>query len=104
MRGNKVKELVRKECFIKDEQKAKIYLAGVRKNAVALIGIINLLLEKGTVSQVEINKKFNSGALKKLIDEDIVKSKEVVVRRKPYQIVEGNNNAVTFRAKRKEKP
>ena len=96
MRGNKVKELVRKECFIEDEQKSKSYLAGVRKNAVAVIGIINLLLEKGTVSQVEINKKFNSAALKKLIDENIVSTKEVIVRRKPYQVVEGNNNAVTL--------
>ena len=57
MRGNKVKELIRKECFLEDENLAKIYLSNVRKNAVAIIGIINLLLEKGVCSQVEINKK-----------------------------------------------
>ncbi len=85
MRGSKVKELVKIECFIEDEAKAKEYLSNVRKNAVAVIGIINLLLEKGTASQTEINKKFSSSALKKLIDEQIVKTREVKIYRNPYK-------------------
>jgi len=96
MRGNKVKELVKKECFIEDEEIAKTYLAKVRKNAVAVIGIIGELLEKGVCLQSELNKKFSSSALKKLVDEGIIKTREVIIRRKPYEAVEGNNNIVTL--------
>lgn len=98
MRGSKVKELVRKDCFIEDEEKAKLYLSSIRKNAVAIIGIINLLLEKGVISQTEINKKFSSGALKKLIDESIVKTKETIIRRKPYEDIKPIEKTVTLTA------
>ena len=85
MRSSKVKELVKINCFIEDENKAKEYLSKVRKNAVSIIGIINYLLEYGAVSQTELNKKFTSGALKKLIQEEIIKTNEVIIRRKPYK-------------------
>lgn len=96
MRGNRVKELVRINCFLADDNKAKEYLAGVRKNAVAIIGIIELLLEKGIESQVEINKKFNNTALKKLISEGIVSTKQEIIRRKPYEDIKSTNNGVVL--------
>lgn len=96
MRGNKVKELVRIDCYIEDEIKAKNYLANARKNASAIIGIINELLEKGIISQTVLNKKYNSASLKKLINDNIVTTKQVVVRRKPYTQIEVQNKDVTL--------
>ena len=88
MRLSKVKELVKINVMLEDEEKAKVYLSSVRKNATAVIGIINYLLEKGIVSQTEINKKFSPSALKKLAGDGIVKFTEVTVRRKPYTALE----------------
>ncbi len=88
MRKGKVKELVKTNCFIENETLAKEYLSTVRKNATGIIGIINELLEKGTISQTELNKKFNPSSLKKLIDENIVKTNDVIVRRKPYTAID----------------
>ena len=89
MRKNKVKELVKTNCFIVDETKAKEYLSSVRKNASALIGIITELLEKGTISQTELNKKYNPSSLKKLTQDGIVSTNDVIIRRKPYEAVDG---------------
>lgn len=96
MRLGKVKELVKIECFIEDETKAKEYLSSTRKNATGIIGIINELLQKGTVSQTELNKKFNSTSLKKLIGDEIVKTREVIVNRKPYENINNNLKVVTL--------
>ena len=96
MRLGKVKELIKIECFIEDENKAKEYLSSVRKNATGIIGIINELLQKGTVSQVELNKKFNNASLKKLITDEIVKTREVIVNRKPYENITNNLKEVTL--------
>ncbi|MBQ8424924.1 MAG: primosomal protein N' [Clostridia bacterium] len=97
MRSSRVKELIKIDCYIEDEIKAKTYLSSVRKNATSVIGIINLLLEKGSVSQTEINKTFNSSSLKKLINDDIVKTREVIIRRKPYKSVDNlNSNTITL--------
>jgi primosomal protein N' (replication factor Y) len=96
MRLGKVKELIKIECFIEDENKAKEYLGSVRKNATGIIGIINELLQKGTVSQVELNKKFNSASLKKLVSDEIVKTREVIVNRKPYENITNNLKEVTL--------
>lgn len=88
MRSAKVKELVKTNCFIEDDAKAKEYLSKTRKNATAIIGIINYLFEKGSDSQTNINKLFSSSALKKLIDDGVVKTNEVIIRRKPYSEAE----------------
>lgn len=96
MRLGKVKELIKVECFIEDEQKAKEYLAGVRKNASGIIGIINELLSKGTIGQTELNKKFNNASLKKLISDEIVKTREVIVNRKPYENITNELKSVTL--------
>jgi len=96
MRLGKVKELIKTECFIEDELKAKEYLSNVRKNATGIIGIINELLSKGVVSQTELNKKFNSASLKKLVSDEIVKTKEVIVNRKPYENITNNLKEVTL--------
>lgn len=96
MRTGKVKELERTDCFIENEEKAKEYLSTVRKNASSVIGIITLLLEKGVVSQTELNKKYNAQALKKLIDENIVQTKSVIIRRSPYTDVNITNKQITL--------
>ncbi len=97
MRGNKVKELVKTNCFIENEEKAKLYLSSTRKNAVAIIGIITDLLEKGVISQTELNKKYNPSSLKKLVTDGIVSTKDVIVRRKPYKEVSSDySNNVTL--------
>lgn len=97
MRSGKVKELVKINCFIEDESKAKEYLSNARKNATAIFGIINELFEKGEVSHASLAKKFNSASLKKLIDEKIVQTKEVAVRRKPYaQAISQEQNKINL--------
>lgn len=88
MRGNKVKELVKTECYIENEDHARTYLSGVRKNATSIIGIINLLLEKGTISSSQINKQFNSSSLKKLTEDGVVKTRNIIVRRTPYKQID----------------
>jgi len=98
MRQGKVKELIKIECFIPDEIKAKQYLSSVRKNATGIIGIINELLTKGSILQSELNKKFNSGSLKKLIDDEIVATKELKCKRKPYTEINTNKKEITLTA------
>ncbi|MBE5755345.1 MAG: primosomal protein N' [Clostridiales bacterium] len=98
MRQGRVKELIKIECFIPDEIKAKEYLSSVRKNATGIIGIINELLSKGSVLQNELNKKFNSGSLKKLIDDKIVQTKEIKFKRSPYTGLDENKKEVTLTA------
>ena len=94
MRSGKVKELIKIECYIEDENTAKEYLSKTRKNATAVFGIVNELLEKGSISQTSLNKKYNPSSLKKLISDKIVKTKTVTVRRTPYKSVltEKSNN------------
>ena len=96
MRLGKVKELIKIDCYIEDENKAKEYLAKVRKNASGIIGIINELLNKGSVSQTELNKKYNNSSLKKLINDEIVKTREVIINRKPYSDIDNKHIAVTL--------
>ena len=91
MRTAKVKELVRVSCLIADEQKAKVYLSSVRKNATSLIGIINLLLEKGAMLRSEICAKYSPEALKKLVSAGIVEQREVIIKRKPYKAIDGQS-------------
>ena len=96
MRQGKVKDLIRIDCYIEDEEKAKEYLSKTRKNASGIIGIINELLVKGSINQTELNKKFNNGSLKKLINDNIVKTKEIIVNRKPYEDISVNSKTVTL--------
>lgn len=96
MRQGKVKDLIRIDCYIEDEENAKEYLAKTRKNASGIIGIINELLVKGSINQTEINKKFNNASLKKLINDDIVKTREVIINRKPYEDIVVNSKTVTL--------
>ncbi len=90
LRNGKVKQLIKINCFLADEEQAKIYLSSLRKNAKSASGIILYLLEKGSASQTELNQKFNSSALRKLIQSNIVRCQESVVRRKPYEAVSTN--------------
>lgn len=96
MRLGKVKELIKIDCFIEDETKAKEYLSKVRKNASGIIGIINELLIKGACGQTELNKKFSSSSLKKLISDGIVQTREITVNRKPYEDIKTNPTIVTL--------
>lgn len=96
MRLGKVKELIKIECFIADEQKAKEYLASTRKNATAIFGIVNELLTKGSMGQTELNKKYNNASLKKLITDQIVQTREITVNRKPYEDISTVSKQVTL--------
>ncbi len=96
MRLGKVKELVKIDCYIEDELKAKEYLSKTRKNACGIIGIINELLNKGSASQTELNKKYNNSSLKKLISDEIVKTREITINRKPYEDIDNNSKNVTL--------
>ena len=87
LRNGKVKELIKINCFIDDELKAKEYLSKQRKNATSIIGAINYILENGSASQTILNKKFNPSSIKKLIDDNIIKTSEEIIRRTPYKSV-----------------
>ncbi len=97
MRSGKVKELIQTNCFIEDGQKAKLYQASVRKNATSIISAITYLLEKGNENISVLNKKFNPSSIKKLIDDEIIKTSDVVVRRTPYKsVICENKNEITL--------
>ena len=96
MRSGKVKELTVRIAFIDDETKAKEYLGLLRKSATKQMAVINYLLEFGAKSTAEINNKFGAGALKKLIDENIVKVVEKNVLRKPLTDIESKKQVVTL--------
>ncbi len=85
LRQGKVHELVKTECFIANEDAAKVYINSVRKNATSIISAVNYLLQNGSANLTELNKKFNSASIKKLIDNNIISTKAVTVRRTPYK-------------------
>ena len=57
LRNGKVKELIKINCFIDDELKAKEYLSKQRKNATSIIGAINYILENARAPQPILTKK-----------------------------------------------
>ncbi|MBQ8451537.1 MAG: primosomal protein N' [Clostridia bacterium] len=93
LRNGRVKELVKTNCFIANEQLAKEYLSKIRSNATAVIGLINYLLEKGSAYQTDLNKKFNQASVKKLIDLGIISTSDMIVRRTPYTSIEIENKS-----------
>lgn len=84
MRQGKVRELIKTEYYIDDEKNAKSYLQTVKKNAVSVISAINFLLEVGSMDSATLNKKFGYSAVKKLLDNKIIKARKTKKRRIPY--------------------
>lgn len=89
MRNGNVKELVKLEYYITDDAAAKAYLLSVRKNSSSIIGIINHLLSCGSEFSANLSKKFGASAIKRLVNDNILASRAVTVRRKPYKSAEG---------------
>lgn len=83
MRSGKVKDLMVKIAFIEDESLAKNYLSSVRKNATKIIAVLNYLLNVGSDTTANINNKFGNGALKKLLDDGVVKTYSKPILRSP---------------------
>ncbi|MBR2909719.1 MAG: primosomal protein N' [Clostridia bacterium] len=84
MRSGKVKELEEIELYLEDKDKAINYMASLRKNSHAQENAILFMLENGSYLQAELNKKFGASAINKLKENDILKSRVKVKRRKPY--------------------
>ena len=98
MRTGKVKDLVINTAYLIDDQKAKEYLATLRKNATKLQGVIAYLLQVGNDTTANINNKFGNGALKKLVDDGIAKLVGVPCLRKPLATVDGEKKVVQLTA------
>ncbi len=96
MRTGRVKDLMSVVAFIKDENKAKEYLSGLRKNATKLVAVLSYLLNVGSDTTANINNKFGNGALKKLIDDGIVSTFTKPILRTPLTQVNGIKNNVVL--------
>lgn len=96
MRTGKVKELAVRYAYLADDNKAKEYLGLARKNAVKQIALINFLLEHGTEKTSVLSDKFGVGALNKLIDLELIKIKNVVIKRKPLASLDAQTNSVVL--------
>jgi len=84
MRSGKVHDLVQIELYLADENKAKFYFSALRANAHAQRDAILFMLEKGSYPQSELNNKFGASAISKLKSEEILLSREKIIRRKPF--------------------
>ena len=96
MRSGKVKDLVINYAYLIDDNKAKEYMLTLRKNATKTASVLAYLLEVGNDTTANINNRFGSGALKKLVADNIVKVVGVPCLRKPLAEVNGNTNNVTL--------
>ena len=91
MRSGKVKDLEEIELYLDNKDKAVSYMASLRKNSHAQEGAILFMLENGSYLQSELNKKFGASAVNKLKENDVLKTRVKVKRRKPYD----NENLAT---------
>ena len=98
MRSGKVKDLVTNIAFIEDKVKAAEYMSTLRKNATKLQAVLAYLLEVEQDSTANINNKFGQGALKKLVDDNIVEVKSVPCLRKPLSEMQEGAKAVKLTA------
>jgi len=96
MRTGRVKELTVKYAYIADEQKAKEFLAGARKSAIKQMAVVGYLLEHGTEKTSVINNKFGSGALSKLVQNNIVQTRVETIQRKPLANIDVQPNNVVL--------
>lgn len=96
MRSGKVKELEEIELYLNDRDKALNYLSTLRKNSHSQEGAILFLLETGSFSQAELNKKFGASAINKLKENEILLTRKRVVRRVPYKDTSLISNKVTL--------
>ena len=95
IRTGKIKELIKYNCHI-DKEKAKEYLNFLRKNSTSIKAIIEDLLKTDGISQKDLNKKYNSQSLKRLIDDGIVNLSQEIVRRSPYKEIEITQNDISL--------
>ena len=97
MRSGKVKELVITELYLENKNEALNYLNSLRKNSHAQESAILYMLEKGSETQAELNKRFGAQAITKLKENNILLSREKILRRKPLSGVniERKNVALT---------
>lgn len=92
MRSGKVKDLEVIELYLGDENQAKLYYSNLKANAHAQKDAIVFMLEKGSFLQAELNKKFGASAISKLKENQILKERTKVLRRKPYKDVQAFEN------------
>ncbi len=85
MRSGKVKELEEIELYLLDKDKATAYLSELRKNSLKQEAAILFMLEHGSFSQAELNKKFGNSAINKLKEKEILLSRIKSVRRIPLK-------------------
>jgi len=85
MRSGKVKELESVELYLDDKNKAVEHLSTLRKNSHQQESAILFMMEVGSYSQTELNKKFGNSAISKLKECGILKSRTKIVRRIPLK-------------------
>lgn len=88
MRSGKVKDLEVTELYLDDENNAKLYYSNLKANAHAQKDAVVFMLEKGSFLQSELNKMFGASAVSKLKENQILKERTKVLRRKPYKDIE----------------
>lgn len=76
IRSGKVKELVKKKVYLGDDELVDEYVKNLRSNAKNALAIIMLLKDKGEFDYTELSNKFSHQLVNKLIDRNVLISKE----------------------------
>jgi len=91
MRSGKVKDLEEIELYLNDRDKALAYLSTLRKNSHSQESAILFMLENGSYPQAKLNKQFGASAITKLKENEILLSRNIIVRRSPYKEITQTN-------------
>ncbi|MBQ8433506.1 MAG: DEAD/DEAH box helicase, partial [Clostridia bacterium] len=84
MRGNRVKELVKKQAVLTSDNLDEI-LSSLKPNAIKQRDLVTFLHTNGATLCEKLNNQFGNGALKALVEKGIVDVHQITVKRTPYK-------------------
>lgn len=85
MRGNRVKELSKKQAFLAENYNLDDILSSLKPNAARQRDLVTFLFKNGATFCEQLNNMFGNGALKSLVEKGYVTVTDVVIRRTPYK-------------------
>lgn len=84
MRGNRVKELSKKQAYVTFDNLEEI-LRSLKPNAAKQRDLVTFLYNNGATLSEKLNKQFGNGALRALVEKGFVRENDITVRRTPYK-------------------
>lgn len=96
LRSGKVSEIFKQIVSLTTEEKAEQFKATLRKSATKQLEAVEFILDKKTVDRTKMNKMFGAGAVKKLIENQVVEISQVKKRRTPYKLENMHQKNITL--------